>query len=51
MSYAKKTETMRTQQLGRKFSVWSPNSKYDTDYVINIVKTKWVKKLEEIEKN
>lgn len=45
----KETEKIREQELGRPFSVMSSNPKYNADYVDNIVRTKWLKKLEEKE--
>lgn len=45
----KDTEMMREKELGRPFSVFQSNPKYNADYVDNIVRTKWLKKLEEKE--
>lgn len=45
----RETEKMRTAELGRPFSVISSNPKYNADYLENIVKTKWLKKLNEKE--
>lgn len=45
----RETETIREKELGRKFSVTSSNPKYNADYLDNIVRTKWLKKLEEKE--
>lgn len=45
----RETEAIRENELGRKFSVISSNSKYNADYLDNIVRTKWLKKLEEKE--
>ena len=49
MKMTKDTELLRTKELGRKFSVWSSNPKYDTDYINNIIKTKWIYKLNLLE--
>ena len=46
---ARKTENMLYFKTGKPTSVWQGNPKYDTDYVDNIVRTKWLKKLEEKE--
>ena len=40
---------MREKELGRPFSVISSNPKYNADYLEHIVKTKWLKKLNEME--
>lgn len=45
----KETEAIREKELDRKFSVISSNPKYNADYLDNIVRTKWLKKLEEKE--
>lgn len=45
----RETEKMREKELGRPFSVTSSNPKYNADYIENIVKTKWLKKLNEAE--
>lgn len=45
----KETEKIREQELGRPFSVISSNPKYNADYLENIVKTKWLRILEEKE--
>ena len=45
----RETEKMREQELGRPFSVISSNPKYNADYLENIVKTKWIQKLDELE--
>lgn len=37
-------------KLGRKFAIRSKNTKYDAFYTDNIVKTKWINKINEIEK-
>lgn len=41
------TEKMVSQRLGRPFVIKGANPKYNADYIEHIVKTKWVKKLEE----
>lgn len=38
-------------KLGRKFAIRSKNTKYDSFYTDNIVKTKWINKINEIEKS
>lgn len=45
----RETERHRERELGRPFSVISSNPKYNADYLENIIKTKWLKKLEEKE--
>ena len=45
----RETERLRERELGRPFSVISSNPKYNADYLENIIKTKWLKKLEEKE--
>jgi len=42
----RETERLREIALGRPFSVISSNPKYNADYLENIIKTKWLKKLE-----
>lgn len=37
------------RELGRPFSVISSNPKYNSYYLENIIKTKWLKKLNEME--
>ena len=49
MKMARETEKMVYIKNGKPFSVWQGNPKYNTDYVDNIVRTKWLKKLEEKE--
>lgn len=46
----RETERLREIELGRPFSVISSNPKYNADYLENIIKTKWLKKLEEKER-
>lgn len=43
------TEILREKEIGRPFSVISSNPKYNADYLENIIKTKWLKKLNEME--
>lgn len=45
----RETELIREQELGRPFSVTSGNPKYNAVYLENIIKTKWLAKLEELE--
>lgn len=45
----RETERERERELGRPFSVTSSDPKYNADYLENIIKTKWLKKLEDIE--
>lgn len=47
----RETEKIREIELGRPFSCKSSNPKYNADYVENIVKSKWYKKLLELEEN
>lgn len=47
----RETERLRETELGRPFSVISSNPKYNADYLENIIKTKWLKKLNEMEKS
>ena len=47
----RETERIREMELGRPFSVISSNPKYNADYLENIIKTKWLKKLEELERS
>lgn len=47
----RETEKIREVELGRPFSIISSNPKYNADYLVNIIKTKWLKKLEEKENN
>ena len=51
MKLSKETEKIRELKLGRSFSVWASNPKYNTDYVDNSVRTKWIYILEEKERN
>lgn len=41
----RETEKIRELELGRPFAVMQVNPKYNADYVENVVKTKWLKKL------
>ena len=45
----RETEKIREKELGRSFSVISSNPKYNADYLENIIKTKWLKILNEKE--
>lgn len=45
----RETERIRETELGRPFSVISSNPKYNADYLEKIIKTKWLKKLNEME--
>lgn len=44
------TEIVREAERGRPFSVTSSNPKYNADYLINTIETKWLKILEKKEK-
>lgn len=46
----RETERLRETELGRPFSVISSNPKYNAEYLENIIKTKWLKILEDREK-
>ena len=50
ISKMRETEKKFTERAGRPFTIRGTNPKYNADYVENIVKTKWLKKLEEIGK-
>ena len=43
MSLARNTEKELLERRGHKCSMWCGNPKYDTDYIENIIKTKWIK--------
>lgn len=45
----KETEKMVGKKVGRPFSIVSSNPKYNSYYLENIVKTKWLKKLNDLE--
>ena len=45
----RETEKLREKEIGRPFSVISGNPKYNSEYLEHMVKTKWLKKLEEME--
>ena len=45
----RETEQIREKERGRPFSVISSNPKYNADYLENVIKTKWLKKLNEKE--
>ena len=38
----RETERIRQAELGRPFSVISSNPKYNSDYLNNIIRTKWL---------
>lgn len=46
----RETEKLWTEKYGRPFSVSSSNPKYNANYLENIIKTKWIKILNEKEK-
>ena len=45
----RETEIKREKEFGRPFSCISSNPKYNADYLEKVIKTKWLKKLEELE--
>lgn len=45
----RETEIIREKELGRPFSCISSNQKYNAEYLEKVIKTKWLKKLEELE--
>lgn len=45
----RETERIRERELNRPFSVISSNPKYNSDYLENIIKTKWIHKLNDLE--
>lgn len=45
----RETEQLREKELGRPFSIIASNPKYNADYLENIIKTKWLKKLNDME--
>lgn len=45
----RETEKIREAELGRPFSATSSNPKYNADYLDHIIRTKWIKILEEKE--
>lgn len=49
MAKAKAWEKTLSERYGRKISVLNGKPKYDVDYIINIVQTKWLPILEEME--
>lgn len=51
MNLARKTEKNREIELKRPFSVWASNPKYNTEYIIDNIKNKWLPILEEKERN
>ena len=46
----RETERIRENEIGKPFSVISSNPKYNADYLEKIIKTKWLQKLNEKEK-
>ena len=46
MKLARETEKIREVELSRHFSVWATNPKYDTEYIDNNIRTKWLSILE-----
>lgn len=50
VSRMRETEKLREAELGRPFSVISSNPKYNADYLDHIIRTKWLKILNEKEK-
>lgn len=49
ISKMKETEYNLSKKYGKKWTIRG-NERYDVDYIENIVKTKWLKKLEGIDK-
>lgn len=49
ISKMRETEKLLEVEYGRPISVSSDNPKYNADYLENIIKTKWIKKLNEME--
>lgn len=49
MEKIRETEKIYSEYYGRSYAALSRNPKYNADYIENIIKTKWLKKLEEIE--
>ena len=47
----RETEAIRERVFGRPFSCISSNPKYNADYLVHIIETKWLNKLNEMEKN
>ena len=45
----RETEVMRERELGRPFSCISSNPKYNADYLVHIIETKWLKLLNDKE--
>lgn len=46
----RETEKIRTEELNRPFSVIDKNPKYNADYLNNIIRSKWLEKLNKIER-
>ena len=42
---AENTEKIRSEKLGRSFSVWDSNTKYNTKYIDYIIRTKYVPRI------
>ena len=51
ISKMRETENIMTEKYNRPFSVISSNPKYNSDYLDNTIKTKWLTKLNELENN
>lgn len=49
MEKVRETEQIRERELGRPFAVLATNPKYNADYMENIIKNKWLYKLNEEE--
>lgn len=47
----RETEKTREEHLGRPYSVLKGDPKYNADYMVHIVETKWLQKLNEMEEN
>ena len=49
MEKVRETEKIRERELGRPFAILATNPKYNADYMENIIKNKWLYKLNEEE--
>ena len=49
MEKVRETEQLKERELGRPFAVLATNPKYNADYMENIIKNKWLYKLNEEE--
>lgn len=49
MDKARQTETLVSKKIGRAYTVFSSDNRYTADYIDNIVRTKYLHKLEELE--